>query len=801
VHGFERFSRALDKLSPNDQIDITDFGERGKPQPIAAMQPMADEIRKTLDTWAGHVQDLGTGKLESLIPDYWARYWQNPDEGLKAFGKIFGRGSLRGPMSFLKQRKIPLFKDGLAMGLKPLTVNPLMATVMKVHEMQRYISGVRLLETLKAHGLAVVLRAGRQMPEGWAPITDSIAKIRQWSEEEQGFIERGQYIMPENAARIINNHLGRSALQNFALARGIRVFNNLLTSTQLGFSGFHLGFTTFDAMASKAGLGFERLAHGEPIKAAQSFFEAMTGPVNAGMTIAKGYKLAQAYLNPSGATDFHAQLVKFLMAAGGRTSMDRYFLQAQGVSPFKGVGFTTLKADVKAALSQPHGQVVAATKAIGSFPLEYMQKVWNGLHTIGKIYSPIEWPFEVAGRLVRASTGWIMEYVVPMQKLGVFSDLAADWLRRNPNASALEYSAAAQSAWRSIDNRLGEMVYDNKFWNRTFKDVLHLTMRAVGWNDGDVEEIAGAPMDAVKLIDNMIREKRWNPDWITHKMAYVMGMVGVNALMSALIQYLYTGQGPSELKDYVFPKTGRLTKMGTPERLSLPMYVKDIWEFSRQPATTLANKAAPWIGFLHEFLSNANYWGDRISDPDHSFWQQQAEKGKAMGKEAEPFSVQGSKQLVGANDPGWKGALQSALPFVGITPAPGYITSPDQIDRRQHLDEENSYEKGLRIRANQAKKSGDTAEYQSLREQLRESAQHRREEQNQVRRDKAQARQAQAPHTSALEAVRPLIEGSASHGEMAQKMRAAGYPALAGLFASLPPTLRPQMRARLMEYA
>ena len=43
-------------------------------------------------------------------------------------------------------------------------------------------------------------------------------------------------------------------------------------------------------------------------------------------------------------------------------------------------------------------------------------------------------------------------------------------------------------------------------------------------------------------------------------------------------------------KDYVFPRTGRLTKMGTPERLSLPMYVKDIWEFSRRPGQTIVKR-------------------------------------------------------------------------------------------------------------------------------------------------------------------------------------------------------------------
>jgi GGDEF domain-containing protein len=817
INHFQQFARAVDKLSPNDQIDITDYGERGLPQPIPAMQPMADEIRKALDFWAGQVQDLGTGKLETLIPDYWARYWVNPEQGATAFAKVFGKATMRGPMTFLKQRKIPLFRDGLNMGLKPLTINPLIATVMKIHEMQKYINGVKLMEhykvtpTAAGTNMAVVLRTGRSLPDGWEKINDSIARISQWSEEEKGFIERGHYIMPTDAARLVNNMLGRSALARSVWAGSIRTFNNLLTSSQLGLSAFHLGFTTFDSMASRAALGFERIAHGEPLRAVSAFMGAATGPLNSINTMRKGWQIAKSYVDPSGATPFNAALVKFLVAGGGGVKMDRYFLQAKGVSPFHGVGLGTLYSDVKAALTEPHDKVQALTQALGSFPIEYSQKLWNDLRTIGRIYHPIEIPFELAGRIIRASTSIIMEKIVPLQKLGVFHDMAADWLRRNPKASNEEYALAAQSIWRSIDNRLGEMIYRNKFWDKTFKFMLHLSMRAVGWNDGTVEEIAGAPLDAAKAIDNMIRQKKWNPDWITHKMAYVMGMVAVNAFMSSMIQYMYTGEGPTEIKDLIFPRTGRLTKQGTPERLSLPMYTKDIWEYYHHFGNTVANKAAPWIGMAYHWIMNTNFYGEPLSNPDHSFWQQEWEKTLSMGKEAMPFSIQGQKHLAGAQDPGLRGMVDSILPFVGVTPAAGAITSADEIERRQHIDQETAYEKSLRYQMKQAIAAGDTEKAARLKAEIAESKQHRRTEFEQERRDRTKARESQAtggkpaaprrpsfPQGSQLlDKVGPLIDSSSSRAEMAQKIHAAGYPALAGLIGSLPDTLRPQVRARI----
>jgi hypothetical protein len=85
--------------------------------------------------------------------------------------------------------------------------------------------------------------------------------------------------------------------------------------------------------------------------------------------------------------------------------------------------------------------------------------------------------------LVEVAAWPIMEYIVQCQKLGVFYELARTELQRlGPNAPREDVREALQKVWDVVDDRLGESVYDNLFWNRTAKDLLHLTVRSVGWN-------------------------------------------------------------------------------------------------------------------------------------------------------------------------------------------------------------------------------------------------------------------------------------------------------------------------------
>ena len=44
---------------------------------------------------------------------------------------------MEGSRAFLKQRTIPTTAEGIAMGLKPVSTNPVDLTLLKLYEMQR----------------------------------------------------------------------------------------------------------------------------------------------------------------------------------------------------------------------------------------------------------------------------------------------------------------------------------------------------------------------------------------------------------------------------------------------------------------------------------------------------------------------------------------------------------------------------------------------------------------------------------------------------------------------------------------
>jgi diguanylate cyclase (GGDEF)-like protein len=770
----EHFSRAIDKLPMTDQLEMMDAIERGAEQPHPELQGVADEMRKILDTWRDKVRGLGDGYLDSFIENYFPHYWRRQDEAQRMVASIMGRRPLRGPASFLKMRTIPSIKEGIEAGLTPLTTNPLIMTLLKAREMQRFVTGVTLMKRFKEDGLARFLPSGKPMPDGWGPINDNIAKVRQWSEEEAGFIDRGQYIMPLEASRVINNHVSASALRDFAPAQIFRRGANALNAMQLGFSAFHLGFTTLDAMISKNAQGIERLMHGDIAGAVKSFGEGVT-PVGAVRNVSRGYKLLQAYTNPAGATPELQKIVQMLELAGGRAHMDRYYLATEGFTPFRGVGVRSLANDVHKALTAPQDKLENLGRALGSFPAEYANKLWRGMQEIWQTTPAMEVPVEMAMRVVRASTAWIMEHLVPMQKLGVFSDLAADHLRRNPAEDPNARAASMQRIWDSVDNRLGEMVYDNLFWNRTLKDSLHLMIRAVGWNAGTVREIGGAPLDLVKAVDKKIRTGELSADDFGHRIPYVLAMTATTALYASVYQYMATGQGPQELKDYFFPKTGGTTNYGTPQRVSLPSYVKDVYEYSQRPGTTVVNKLNPIFSVIGNLYNNQDFFGNPITDPEAGYWQQKLQQLQFVGKEATPFSFQGRQQIAATDQEGGFGAsVKKALPMIGITPAPGYITSGEQIERRQRLEADQKYTHELKYQMKKALEAKDKARAQELQKEYAQALKRMSQTRALVEQDRAKA--------------------AVARRKTATSMRRAGYPATANLVASLP--LEPDAAAR-----
>src|SRR5205814_74630 len=103
--------------------------------------------------------------------------------------------------------------------------------------------------------------------------------------------------------------------------------------------------------------------------------------------------------------------------------------------------------------------------------------------------------------------------------------------------------------------------------------------------------------------------------------------------------YLHTGKGPTEAKDYFFPKTGELDQAGRPRRASLPTYVKDVYHYFTEPGKTIANKVAPIWNLFAEMIANEDFYGTEIRNADDPLVKQMLDSLGHVGESMKPFGI------------------------------------------------------------------------------------------------------------------------------------------------------------------
>jgi hypothetical protein len=392
-------------------------------------------------------------------------------------------------------------------------------------------------------------------------------------------------------------------------------------------SGFHALFTSGDAVISKAALNIQKTFTNQGItQKASALGQAVSAPITAPyllfQNLIRGNKLLVDYFkeNPQ-----IPSLVDALERAGGRVRMDSFYLN-DSVSKF-----------LKALRS---GNYLGATIRAPGAIIEQMAKP-------------------------------IMQWLVPRQKLGVFADMAQDILKQ---AQAKKWSEPLttlrlQEAWDSVDNRMGQLVYDNLFWNKALKDLGMATTRSLGWNLGTFRELGGGIKGlATEPLKGVVGNKAPR---MNSKMAYTLALPYIVGVWGAIIYYLYNRKAPKTLLDYYYPTTGKTKPDGTQERIAIPSYMKDVFAYKIEGGTTLTNKLNPEISAIIDMLNNKDYYGTEIRNPNDPLVQQLKNLANYQASQFVPFTISNLINRQQAGDTSWNAYLQS---FSGITPAPSYIT-------------------------------------------------------------------------------------------------------------------------------
>lgn len=626
-----------------DSVDFIDRMERGQKQATAQNQDLADSLRDILDDAKDRVLELGNDKLKEVIENYFPHIWKRGQLPERIKASILGRRPLAGLASFLKPRTIDYTVDGIERGLRPVTYNPVELALLKVYEMDRFVMAHRVFNDLKTTGLAKMVPFGTRAPEGWKPLNDRMF-----------FSPKGRWWAPEDAASVVNNHLS-PGLRGYWQYDIFRQAGNTLNMAQLGLSAFHGIFTSVDSLTSDVALAIEHatsglghLGKGELGAAAKSFGKAgglglrastiVGSPLSAYL---RGSKVLKEYMSPGTYSKFSG-LADAVGTAGGRVRIDPFYLNQ---------------------------------------PIDSFFKVWKeGRYAEGTLKA-----IPVA---LEAMAKPLMEHLVPRMKLGVFADLAEKALDDTRGQPKEVVRKALDDAWDSVDNRMGQLVYDNLFWNRAVKDMLMVLTRSLGWNIGTVREIGGGLKDFLQQGVNVAAGKAPK---LTRRMAYTLALPIAAGWAGAVTNYLLTGEAPKSLKDYYYPRTGKKDAGGNDERISIPSYVKDVVGFARARVQTAQHKIHPLISSIAEMLENKDFYGNKIRNEDDPAVRQFADELKYVGKIFLPFSVRNAGQL--GKESGEAGVKQyfsrESLPgYFGYTPAPRFIVrSPAEQRLSEYLGE------------------------------------------------------------------------------------------------------------------
>ena len=271
------------------------------------------------------------------------------------------------------------------------------------------------------------------------------------------------------------------------------------------------------------------------------------------------------------------------------------------------------------------------------------------------------------GLALQKTAAPLMERLVPMMKIHAFSITLQEEILKNKPADEAEYNRLARETWNRMDDRFGQMTYDNLFWNKSFKDVMHLITRSVGWNLGDIREVGMGVVDTAKFAGKVATLKARKTD-ITQRMMFLMALPLTTAYVGAMMTYMLTGEPPDELLDYFNPPTGKIKPDGTAQRLTIPTYFRDYTAMYKQGIlTTLGHKTSPLLNLASEIIKGEDYFGQEIKGDDEKIVTAGA---RLLHSHLTPFSVQGAERISRTG-----GDLRDkTIAALGFTPSPRYIT-------------------------------------------------------------------------------------------------------------------------------
>lgn len=670
VHRIEQFRKLVNTLPEQKRIDFMIAMDEGTAvDPV--LEPLAKVMRPAFESIKNQIAALPSHAQQEFVLNYFPHMWKNHMTGETFVGNYFQK---QGSAASLHARSIPTIREGLKAGLTLASTDPVEVMLRYMGSMSNYLRAQEILERAINDGVVKTFDTNgmgasghghtSQIPAGYVKLQGRTLSPMQ------------NFYAPADWARVYNNFLDPGFArtpEGGDLYRGLQRAFNTVTSLELGLSAYHVFTMVTEATISDMAMGMSQLFHGEFARSARTFAKA---PGAAVLKARLGSKVQAEYLRPGAANSAEMSKIVDLMERSGARPVGRghdITYQYTNRATFQDAySRGTLRRELLEAVKNVTGEKKITGKA---------------LNTANEVFTLLQ-------RGMQSASAPIFDTYIPKLKAGAFADTLGEYIRAHPAASDKELLAAARRIGDSIDNRFGEMVHDNVFWNTALKQGAMLSMRSYTWNLGTIREIGGGIVGAVT---HPSRLSIGSPDY-DPRIAYVVAAPFAIGLISATYQFLKTGKPPQEMADLALPKTGGRNVYGTEERAILPGYEKDVLGWFENPAQEAINKIATAPRLVWEVLSNKDYTGNPIANGNESLPVRVGQYAQHVGESLGPISI---KNLVKGSPRGSN--VSDVERAVAIRPSPAWTQNKRFIDlairRRNQRDWEAKLRHDARMKA------------------------------------------------------------------------------------------------------
>lgn len=678
------------KRSDEDNISFMDLTKQGKPQANADLQAIADMYRVLDDKVHAMIKVYNPDA--AYLENHFRAMWKKVPGSEDTAGARGGRSPLSGSKGMLKQSTLATVSEGLAKGGELYSTNPQVLFEMAYGDSMRYIAARRALQDLTDKGLAVFVKTGDDAPDGFVKVADPISTvyyksqvptleatsdtIRIMSDKLRGnlspdlqgdaalslqggtkdgpMVKAGEYHFEDGTARLINNHLSKDWVREFGPTKGLLALKNIATGFELSFSAFHFIAEGLEAMGSGGGIAIRKLLNQKDFAGAGSeLLQSLAAPYKVaklGGDIQRYTMDKDEFLKTIDGKQFikqypeAEQMIEDLFHGGAKLSMHRDYMVRTT---------DTFKDNLKS------GNYIGATlRAFPSLVEQTMKPLFEQF--VPKIK---------AGQFFKEYSQSLAENQDKMQP-------ATDIKTGEMVPAKLSRTTLARQTWDSIENRFGEMNFDSRYWNRTFKSTMQFMFRSVTWKYGNIAQVTSAPVEQMREF--IAAKKDGRAAKITPGMAWLGSMAMYTAMIGSIVMAVSGTGAPQSAKDLVFPRTD---PKDPDQRVAIPTMAKDIANLAHDPAAYGKAAESSTLGSIAEVMNNSDWQNVQIHNPDDPFLKQRWDDFAHAFKF--PISWSTFAQSRAAGDP-----LAKQLSAFGITTkVPAWVNqTPAQQYAYSHAD-------------------------------------------------------------------------------------------------------------------